>query len=161
MSERPATPVVLRPDPVVAGWWTLLGLLLVAAGVWLLIDSEGHPVAWVAFALFLPVAGFFLFQLATPTRFRVELWPDHVRAVLGWRDVTVAWEQVHDVRVRRVAGDHVLELHQHPHEPGAAPPPIGLLLPVGCDLAALQRFLQDRLGYAIAPPAGARRQSGR
>jgi hypothetical protein len=140
--------VTVRPRPASASWWTLLGAALVAAGVFLVLDTSGHPAAWAALALFVPVAAFFTAQLVAPGAVAVHLDAEGLVARAPWRRTRVRWDDVHLARVRRVAGDPVLvlEIRQPASDGPASQDVVGILLPVGADLQALHSFLEQRLG---------------
>lgn len=128
-----------------ATWWSLLGLALVASGVFFVVDSGGHPLAWLALALFALVAAYFLVPLLVPGALSIRLDHDALRARTFLRRVEIAWDEVRLARVRRVAGDLVLRLDVG-RDPDGDVTAVTVPLPVGADLAALHRFLARRLG---------------
>ena len=147
-------PLTLRPSRRVAAWWTLGVAVLLAAGVWLIVDSHGHPFAWLAFAVFVAQGSFFVAQLVAPSAFAIELDDTGLEARLLWQHVDVAWDVVHVARVRRVFGDPILELHVREPSPTGDPwhtRAIGVMLPVGYDAFALHTFLAARLGTGETP----------
>ena len=131
-------------------WWSFLSLLLLAAGVFLIIDSGGHPGAWIALVAFAVPAAFFLIQLVWPGATAVRLDEDAFRSrTLFWR-TEVPWDHVHLARVRRVAGDPVLALEIREPSPTGDEwrnRVVAVLLPIGCDLDRLHTFLEARLGH--------------
>lgn len=139
------TSVELRRDPTATAWWSLLGSALIAAGVFFVVDSDGHPVAWAALVIFVVVAAYFVSQLVAPTVTAVRLTHDELRARCFLRTVEVPWDDVRLARVGRRFGEPVLTLDL---DPGAADRRVRLLLPVGCDLDRLHGFLSRRLGRA-------------
>ena len=142
--------VVLRRSGPVAGWWSLLGILLVAAGVFFVVDSEGHPIAWTLTALFAVPSSYFVIQLFWPRFVEVRLGSDELRSrsPLGRR--TVAWGEVHLAKVRRVFGDPVLTIDVR--RPDGDPERRWIPLPVGADLDRLHAFLGERLGRGSRLP---------
>lgn len=150
-TTEPAPPPTLRlaPDRGRAGVWLGLALLLVAMCVWLVGDSSGAVIAWIALALAIGVALYFLVPVLAPELTTLVLDEDRVRGRSYHADVEVAWDQVQVARVVRVAGEPVLELHVREPSPTGDPwrtRPVGILLPPGCDLDALHDFLAVRLG---------------
>lgn len=144
----PSPTVVLRPSRAAAAAWTGAGMLALAAGVYLAVDSRGHPLA-VAFALLAAAAtAVFAAQLLRPDLSTVHLGQHGLRGRLLGRPVTVPWQRVYLARVRSIAGDPVLDLVLT-DPPGRAVLP----LPVGADLAALHAFLGARLGRGGTPQA--------
>ncbi len=155
MSADPALePLTLRPSRRVALRWTLAVLVLLTAGAWFVVDSHGHPFAWLAVAVFVAVGSFFVGQLVAPGAFALHLDETGLEARLLWQHVDVAWDVVHVARVRRVIGDPILELHVREPSPTGDPwrtRAIGVLLPVGYDAPALHAFLAARLGVGGPP----------
>lgn len=146
--ERPAR-LVLRPARGLATVWAAAGAVLLAAGVWLVVDSGGAPLAWVAIAVFAAVASYFILQALVPAWFTLVCDEHGLRGRTPWRAFRVAWSDVDLAGVERFAGDPLLRLHVH--EP--APDVIDVLLPVGADVAALHEFLRRQLGPAPAAHA--------
>lgn len=141
--------VTLRPRRGPAAGWSAAALLLVASGVWFVLDSAGHPLAWLSLGLFLAVASYFVLQLLAPGSFAVQLTEEAVVARALWHRTEVPWEQVHLARVERTLGEPFLELHIREPSPVGDPfrtRALGILLPLGCDLGALHTFLAVRLG---------------
>ena len=155
-NRREPVPVLLTRGTARAAWWSLLSLALVAAGVFLIVDSGGHPGAWIALVAFAVPAGFFVLQLVWPGATAVRLDLDAFRSrTIFWR-TEVPWEQVHLARVRRVAGDPVLALEVRQPSPTGDDwrnRVIAVLLPIGCDLEPLHAFLEARLGSGSRLPS--------
>lgn len=153
MSE--STALELRPDRATAARWSIASLAATAAFTWVLVDSDGHPLAWIALTFGAVVALYFVAQLVAPSRFRILLDDDRLEARSLWRTVTIPWTHVYVARVSSLAGEPYLELELR--EPGGATDapvrPRGLFLPVGCDVRKLHRFLAQRLGRGgLRPP---------
>lgn len=143
--ERPAR-LVLRPAPGPAAAWAFAGVVLLAAGVWLVVDSEGAPLSWVAVSIFGAVAVFFLLQALVPSWFTLVCDQEGIRGRAAWRSIDARWDEVLLATLETFAGDPLLRLHVGaPH-----PEVIDLLLPVGTDLTAVHDFLRDRLGPSPA-----------
>ena len=160
MSMAPRTParlapLVLKTRPAAAASWGILGAALIAAGVYFVVDSHGHPAAWSAMIAFGAIGGFFALQALVPGLVQVRLEPDSIVArAFGYRQ-RVPWDQIHVARVRRVAGDPFLQLEvREPSPTGDAwrHRLVGVLLPIGCDLPALHRFLAAKLGTGPRAP---------
>lgn len=141
--------LVLRPARGPAVAWAVAGAVLLAAGVWLVVDSAGTPLAWVAVAVFGAVASYFLLQALVPSWFTLVCDEHGLRGRTPWRRLDVAWDQVDLATVDRFVGDPVLRLHLATDPPDV----VDVLLPVGADVAALHRFLRDRLGRVPVPDA--------
>lgn len=139
--------LVLRPRRGPTAAWAVAGALLIAAGVWLVVDSDGAPLAWVAVAAFGAVGAYFLFQGAAPSAFTLVLDERGVRGRTPWRRIELDWEQIDLASVDRFAGDPLLRLHVA--RPVADV--VDVLLPVGADVGALHEFLRNRLGPAPEP----------
>lgn len=152
----PPGPVTLRPSPGVAGRWAVAALLLVAAGLYLVLDTGGDPLTFPVLVAFAAVAGYFLVQALAPGLVEVRLEPNALRASTFGRRTEVAWEEVHLARVTRLAGEPVLHLRLRPGTTagGTRRSALTVLLPLGCDEAALHRFLAARLGRGPAPGGG-------
>jgi hypothetical protein len=147
--DRPISdfaPVALRPQRTRAAAWTVLAVLVMAAAVWFLLDMGAgfFPIAFLLVAS-APLV-FFGAQLFWPDQFTVRLEPDELEIQQFWRHRTIAWEHVRRARVARAAGEHVLELDA-PDAGGL----VSIMLPVGCDLDAMHRFLRARLGLTPEP----------
>lgn len=143
-------PLVLRPDRLSAAGWAAASVLLVALGVWLVVDSGGAPLAWVAVAVFGAVATYFLLQAAVPGWFTVVCDADGIRGRNLMHPTDVAWSDVVHADVGRFIGDPMLALQVHRDGETRT---TDLLLPLGADLVALHAFLRDRLGDAPAVTA--------
>lgn len=143
--------VVLRRKVAAAGWWTLLGTAAIAAGVFFVVDSHGHPVAWVLAVLFSVPTVYFLLQLLWPGSVEVRLDRDGLRSrsPLGRR--SVAWEDVHVAKVRRILGDPFLVVDVRRSDGDLDRTRIPL--PVGADLDRLHVFLRERLGRGSRLPS--------
>lgn len=137
--------LVLRPGDSVR-LWAAGGLLLVAAGLYLVVDTGADPVAVVTLAVFVAVAAYFVVQAVVPSSVEVVLDHHGLHARAFGRTVDVAWERVHLARVRRAAGDPYLHLEV---QRGTALEDVMVLLPVGCDLDLLHAFLGRRLGQSV------------
>lgn len=142
-SER----LVLRPARGPVTGWAVAGIVLLAAGVWLVLDSAGAPLSWVAVSVFGAVGSYFLLQALVPSWFTLVCDEHGIRGRTPWRRLDVAWNEVGLATVDRFAGDPVLRLHLATDPPDV----VEMLLPVGADVAALHTVLRDRLGPA---PAG-------
>lgn len=156
-ADEPVAALHLVPDRSAAGWWSLLGGLLIAAGVFFVADGSltqvGRTIVWFVLLFFAIVAGYFLIQLVVPERFRVTLTYERLHATIGWMRVDVPWDDVHLARVRRAFGDPLLELQVlEPERPEVGPHLVAIPLPVGCDVEALHGFLAARLGRGPAGP---------
>ncbi len=152
-------PLELRARPVTLTWWSLLGTILTAVGAYLVIDSGGHPLSWAAVGLFAVVATYFLSQLFAPSLVHVRLDRQGLHARAFGRRTELRWEWVQLARVRRIFGESVLLLDVYaPATNGWQHRMVGILLPLGCDLDALERFLDRRLGRnrQLQPPAKVR-----
>lgn len=145
-SER----LVLRPARAATLAWAAAGVLLVAIGVWFVLDSGGAPLAWVAVAVFGAIAAYFLLQAVAPSLFTVVADDDGVRGRNLMHPIDVRWSEIVHADVDRFLGDPMLQL-QVRDGPGTRP--VDLLLPVGADLPALHAFLRARLGDAPRAPA--------
>lgn len=145
---EPSPELELRPDRATAVRWSATSLAAAAAFGWLLSDSDGHPLAWIALTFAVVVAVYFVAQLVAPSRFRLFLDDEGLDARFLTSHTTIAWEHVHVARVSSLAGEPYLELEVHePASPDdSAPRRRGVLLPVGCDVRSLHRFLGRRLG---------------
>ena len=148
-------PLILRPRWSAAAAWGTLGLALIASGVYFVSDSRGHPLSWALLGAFLAVGGYYAAQAVVPGLVEVRLERDYVRSNLFGFKRRVSWEHVHVARVRRVGGDPML--HLEVREPSVSGDDfrhrvIAIVLPVGCDLGALHRFLAIRLGTAPRAP---------
>ncbi|HEX9766630.1 MAG TPA: hypothetical protein VGA36_07680 [Nitriliruptorales bacterium] len=149
MDRRPLPTTTLRPARGVAALWSAWSCLLVAAGAWLVRDAPTSPVAWISLTVFVAVAAYFVLQFAVPSSVEVRLTEDELQARTLWVRRRVPWDQVHLARVRRLFGDPVLELEIRESAGNKDPwqlSSLGVLLPVGADVAALHRFLAARLG---------------
>lgn len=143
--------VILRRNAAVAAWWTLLGSLLTAAGVFFVLDSGGHPVALGMLVVFAVPAGYFLVQLVWPGAIEVRCEADVLRSRFLPVRRTVAWDDVHVAKVRERFGDPVLLIDMRPVNGEARR--IRVPLPVGADLERLHTFLRARLGRGSRLPA--------
>ena len=136
--------VVLRPARGPAIAWAVAGVILLAAGVWLVLDSAGAPLAWVAVAVFGAVASYFLLQAVVPSWFALVCDERGIRGRTPWRHLDVTWGQIDLASVDAFAGDPVLRLHLATDPPDV----VDVLLPVGADIAGLHAILRDQLGPA-------------
>lgn len=143
--------LTLAPGRRAAAAWTGLAVAVLGAVVWILVDSRGHPAAWVALAVAGTMTAFFALQLALPRLFTFRLDHERLRGRVLVTSVEVDWADVQLARVYTVAGDPMLEL-QVTDRAGGQPRGVGLLLPVGADLDALHRFLARRLGRSDTTP---------
>lgn len=141
--------LVLGPARVPSIAWAAAGVVLLASGVWLVLDSEGAPLSWVAVSVFGAAAAYFLLQVLAPSLFTVVCDDHGLRARTPWRTLDVGWDQIDLASVERFAGDPLLRLHVRT----PAPEVVDLLLPVGADVWALHDFLRQRLGPAPGPPS--------
>lgn len=138
--------LVLRPARGPAVAWAVAGAVLLAAGVWLVLDSAGAPLAWVAVAVFGAVAAYFLLQALVPSWFTLVCDEHGIRGRTPWRRIDVTWDEIDLATVDRFAGDPVLRLHLATDPPDV----VDALLPVGTDVGSLHAVLRDRLGPAPA-----------
>lgn len=138
--------LVLRPARGPAAAWAVAGAVLLAAGVWLVLDSAGAPLSWVALAVFGAVASYFLLQALVPSWFTIVCDEHGIRGRTPWRRLEVSWDQIDLATVDRFAGDPVLRLHLATDPPDV----MDFLLPVGADVGSLHTILRDRLGPAPA-----------
>lgn len=136
--------VVLRRKAAVAAWWSMLGISLLAAGVFFVIDTQGHPVAWVLVAAFSVPSLYFLLQLVFPSFVEVRLGPHELRSRSPFGRRTVAWDDVHLAKVGRIFGDPVLVIDLR--RPDGDTDRVRVPLPVGVELDRLHEFLRERLG---------------
>lgn len=143
--------VILRRKAPVAAWWTLLGSLLTAAGVFFVLDTDGHPAAWATLVVFAVPAAYFFVQLVWPGAMEVRCGADLLRSRFLAVRRTVAWDDVYVAKVRERFGDPVLVIEMRPAHGGARR--IRVPLPVGADLERLHTFLRARLGRGSRLPA--------
>lgn len=136
--------VVLRRKAAAAAWWTLVGISVTAAGIFFVVDSRGHPVAWASVVAFSVPTLYFLLQLVWSGSVEVRLDADALRSrsPLGRR--SVAWEDVHIAKVRRIFGDPFLVVDVR--RPDGDLDRMRVPLPVGADLDRVHGFLRERLG---------------
>ncbi|MBW3619195.1 MAG: hypothetical protein KY461_03040 [Actinobacteria bacterium] len=141
--------LVLGPDPVRARWWAGWSLLLVALTLVLAIASGGGVIEWIAVAVAMAVALYFVIPVASPATTTLVFDARGVRGRMYHVPVAVDWDPVQVARVVRVVGEPVLELHVREPSPQGDPwrtRAFGVLLPIGADLDALQTFLDGRSG---------------
>lgn len=146
----PGAEVVVRRGGAAAAWWSLLGALLVAAGVFFVLDTDGHPLAWLVLAVFAVPAVHFWLQLAWPGAVEVRLDRDALRSRSLARRTTVPWDDVRLATVRERLGDPVLVVETR--DPNGRLERTRIALPVGADLDRLHGFLAERLGRAPSRP---------
>jgi hypothetical protein len=146
-----ANTLTLRADRTTAAVWSVAALLLVAGSVWIVRDSRGALLAWIGFVLAIAVTAYFALQLVVPRALRLELDQDGIEGHLLGHTTRVRWDDVKVARVTVVAGDPILELHVRRD---GDTEPVGVLLPLGCDLDALHAFLEARLGRTRPAPSG-------
>lgn len=157
MPETPAPtrtidPVRLLPDLGAAARWSFWAAVYVAASIWFVVDSFGHPIAWVSLVAGVAILGWFLLQLVLPTWFQVTFDPDVLWVRQAWRRFSLDWDEVYVVHVRHFFGDPYLEVQRRD---GTALEPDGrtfVPLPVGTDEKRIHRFLAARLGHGALPP---------
>lgn len=137
--------LVLRPARGAASAWGGAGALLIAAGLWLVVDSRGAPLSWVAVAVFTAVGTYFVLQALVPSWFTIVCDPSTIRGRALWHRVGIGWDRVRLAQVDRFVGDPVLRLHVDDHGLGRT---LDVLLPIGADVAALHAFLHAKLGPA-------------
>lgn len=154
-SLRPATrvlePVRLMPDLGSAARWTFWSAVLVAAGVWFVVDSFGHPFAWVTLVGAVVILGWFLLQLVLPSWFQITFDPDVLWVRQGWRRFSVEWDDVYIVHIRHVLGDPILEVQLQTRDAVEPGDRTFVPLPVGADVRPVHRFLAARLGHGALP----------
>lgn len=142
--------VVLRRKALIAVWWTLLGASLVASGVFFVLDTDGHPLAWTALGIFAIPAVYFLTQLVWPGAVEVRCSQEQLRSRFLGRRRMIRWDDVHVAKVSKRFGDHVLIIEVRGEgDTGRTWVP----LPVGADLDRLHGFLRARLGRGSRLPA--------
>lgn len=139
--------LVLAPDQARARWWASLALLLVAMTLLLALASDGGVLEWIAVAVAVSVATYFVVPVVAPRMTTLTLDRSGVHGRIYHVEVDVPWHVVQVARVVRVAGEPVLELHVR--EPSSEGDPwrtraVGVLLPIGADLDALQEALEGR-----------------
>lgn len=150
-TSAPDDELVLRRDRRAATAWGIPAVLLVVAGAWLLVDSRFGAIGIVAFGVFGFVAAVFLVPWLAPDRHAVRFDDTGITFVVPWRTRHVAWHSVQTVRLSKLAGDPFLEVEALDGKGGVES--IGMLLPVGADVAAAHEWLQAR--QAAHPfPAG-------
>lgn len=136
--------------------WGSGALLAAAVFGWTVFDTDGNPFAVVALVFAVVVAAYFVLQAVVPERFTVSFDQRGLTSRFLSRRIEVAWEQVHVARVGSLAGEPYLELHIRERSPTGDPwrtRATGVVLPVGCDVEALHRFLSARLGRGgLRPP---------
>lgn len=139
--------IILRRNVAVAAWWVFLGASVTAAGVFFVVDSEGHPVAWGLAVVFSVPTLYFLLQLLWPGSVEVRLDRDGLRSrsPLGRR--SVRWDDVHVAKVRRIFGDPFLVVDVR--RPDGNLDRTRVPLPVGADLDRVHAFLEERLGRGL------------
>jgi len=143
----------LRPDPTVASRWSAVAVVLLAMGIWLMVDASFDVGVVTLFGVFVAVASFFLVQLLFPAAFEVVLDDHGIRARTLWQHLDVAWADLDRMAVREFAGDHWLSLdmlEEGPH--GWVVVRQGVLLPLGTDVAALYEWLGRRRASVAAVP---------
>lgn len=159
---RPPTPAQppplrLRPDRRAAAGWTLVGLLLLAMGAWLVVDTRGGLPSLLALVVFVAVTGYFAVQGLAPGRFTVELGPRWLEARVGWREIRIPWEAVDVASVPRWLGDPWLVVEVRTTRTGRRPLPgedpadvqlhrVRIPLPVGVQTSRVHDWLERRLG---------------
>lgn len=139
--------LVIRPARGAAVAWAVMGSLLLVAGVWLVLDSDGAPLSWVAVSIFGAVALYFLLQAVVPGWFTLVCDERGIRVRAPWRHLDVTWGEIDLASVERFVGDPFLRLHLATEPPDV----VDVLLPVGADVASLHAALRDHLGPAPAP----------
>lgn len=154
----PLPPLVLRPARLLAAVWTALGTAGIAGAVWIVRDSSGAPLAWLLLAALCLLTVVVLVPLVAPGLVTLTLDEDGLSGRVYGRRVVARWEDVAVARVTEVAGEPILELHEvdpdgRPRPNGEQPTVArGILLPLGADLDALDRFLARRLGRRSRRP---------
>lgn len=133
----------LAPDSAVTARWSVAGVGLVAVTGWLLVRSDGHPLAWMLAVASLVVTAVFVAQFLVPRAFRWELGPAGLRIRHPLRPLSVPWSSVHLARVVTSAGEPALELHV---DTGRDRMVRTATLPLGADVDALHRALARWLG---------------
>jgi hypothetical protein len=145
----PPEVLTLEPDRRQAAGWFGLALVLLAMTGWLAHRTGGAAWAWVGVAVAVALAGYFLVPLTVPRLTTVVLDGTGLRGRAYHVELDVVWEAVRWAQVVAVAGEPILELHVREPSPVGDPwrtRAVGLLLPLGCDVAALHGFLAARLG---------------
>lgn len=153
-------PLVLVREGRAATAWGIPALMLLVAGTWLLLDARGGLLGVLSFVVFALVAGVFLVPWLAPDRHLVRFDDEGVTFVVPWRTRLVPWSRVQTVRLSRLAGDPFLEVEAL--DDRGRVESIGMLLPVGADVAAAHEWLRARQSSApfpdpaTAPPGVAR-----
>lgn len=137
-----AGPLVLVRERRAATAWGIPALLLVVAGLWLLLDSRGGAMGVLAFLVFVGVAAVFLVPWLAPGRHLARFDDDGITFVVPWRTRHVPWVRVQTVRLSTLAGDPFLEVEAL--DADGAVESIGMLLPIGADVAAAHVWLRER-----------------
>lgn len=156
-ADPPARALTLGPDPARARWWAGLSLLLVTLTLVVAIASEDGVLEWIGVAVAVAVAVYFVIPVVAPEVTTLVLDADGVHGRMYHVPVDVPWDVVRVARIVRVAGEPVLELHvrePRPGDDGQRTRAVGILLPLGADLVALQELLATRtaLGALRAAP---------
>ena len=147
----------LGPDPVRTRWWAAASLLLVTLTLVVAVASGDGTIEWIGVAVAVAVAVYFWVPAVAPALTTLVLDADGVHGRMYHVPVDVPWELVRVARIVRVAGEPVLELHVRETQPDADGPrtrAVGILLPIGADLVALQELLATRTalgGLRTAP----------
>jgi hypothetical protein len=148
-SRPPVGELVLAPDPARAVAWAVLALVLVAITLALAVTSDGGTVEWIGAGIAIAVAVFFVVPIVAPHLTTLVLDGEGVTGRSYHTAVEVSWDVVHVARVVRVAGEPLLELHVRERSPIGDPwrtRAVGILLPIGADIAAVEEFLAHRPG---------------
>lgn len=148
--------LTLRPDTAKAARWSVVSVVVIAFGAWLVADAVADAdtwllfganvpasvAMWILFGLILAVAGWFLLQLVAPSLFELRIAPDGIHARTAWQHLDVPWEHVESAGIRIIAGEPYLRLQVIEEVAGGwVVRPTAVVLPLGADLPALRMAL--------------------
>ena len=127
--------MTLAPDRVRAGAWALLGMVATGLAAWSFSAASWSLLyAGLVTACALPTAVFALQALA-PETWTLEVDRAGVRGHVAAFPVDEPFDHLRAVELRRVVGEPVMVLLGQTGRRG-------LLLPVGCDVAALRQVVE-------------------
>ena len=127
--------VVLRPDRLRAGWWSVVGVTATALAAWAFSASRASLAVAVLLTLCaLPTAAFLL-QLLAPDTWTLTVDRDGVQGHVAAFRVDERFADLRHVELDRLAGEPVLVLVGQRRR--------RLLLPVGCRLDRLRTVLDE------------------
>ena len=128
--------MTLAPDRWRAAAWTAVGLAATSLAAYAFGSAEGYLLTGLLVALCAVPTGVFGLQLLAPEAWTLEVDRHGVRGTVATFPVDESFASLRAVELRRRVGDAVLVLLGHDRRRG-------LLLPVGCDLGALQEVLRE------------------